>query len=692
MWGNSVGYSPVFGDGQRRKTSILLVALAVMFSLIVIPGPEASATREDVVWLTQSDFTYGTYIIDQPGTYKLKEDISFNPNSPATLSKAVATGVIPAELAAALGLANPVDAYHSGMPLFTQFQFGPGSAFSPGGPLDARYDPAGYGVGFFAAIAIQTDGVTLDLNGHTLEQSAEHALLQRFFAIIELADQPFLPAQGPASFGSELDAATNVTIKNGTLGRSSHHGIHGNANVNVTVKNVNFNGYEVGAVALNGVDGLLIQNSVARNRRNVPVVGTFSSAMFIKAYIDDLVRTSSATTLTVDGEILSATDIQSALQTSINNVHHDVIVAKKGYIDPATHPDEYALFHNKHGLIDGNSYSFLLNNIGVAVNGFPFVPDGVTKVASQNIVMKNVKVVDQDSFINEIPAIDSNGTAAGGTAIIDPVGAVFQVRNLHPVTGAPVTISSLDDATARYLGNVVANAQAFVAKAKLNGDLGTGVLDVTRLNMPTSVVNWVEGVSGSETLASIGTTYFCNGDSMFHVNKGTIGFKIDAAKNVRLTNTGVIGLENLGLPGDGICGDYSEGQSHPADPLPGYGGAFVRAYTFSGSEDVVVNRATASGLSSMSGPAVGFAVLNDSDNVRFVNSKANDLNAGWGSVLPTAAPNGPSYAAGFYISANSNGTVITKGCATSLFGYDGTYFVHDLSPGAVIKGSCSANN
>ncbi len=704
MWGISEYWRPLgsyrageaIAVGERHRLRRLLAALTaamVVFALLAIPPDAAGAAQGEVVWLTAADFEYGTYIIDQPGTYRLGENISFNPNSPAKLTQAIADGTIPADMVPVLGLPTPVDAYHAGMPLFTQFQFAPGEPFTPGGPMDARYDPAAYGVGFFAAIAIQAEDVVVDLNGFKIEQSVEHALLQRFFAVIELADQPFVPSQGPASFGTEIDSAKNVTIRNGTIGRSSHHGIHGNGNERVTISNVDFDGYEVGAVALNGVDGLRIENSVARNRKDVPVLGTFSSAMFIKAYVDDLVRSGSTTTLTVEGRVLSATDVQSALQTAINNVHHDVIVTGAGVIDASSHPVEYGVFHNQQRVIDGNSYSFLVNNLGVAVNGFPFVPDGVTQIPSENILMRNVRVVDQVSAINEVPAIDA-GTWPGGTpgaATIDPVGAVFQVWNLHPDTGLPVTISSLDESAAAYTGNPVANAQALVAKAALNGDVGSGRLDISRMNISSPVIEWVEGAPGSETLEAINPTYLCNGDSMFHVNKGAIAFKMDAAENVRLIDTSVDGLVNLGLPGTGLCGDYSQGVSHPASTLPGYGGAAVRAYTFSGSQNAVVDRATAGGLSAMSGEAVGYAVLMDSRNIRFVKATASDVNGGWGDSMPGSSANGPAYAAGFYVSADSTGTRIVKGCATALTGFDATYFVHDLTGSAQVLATCRAS-
>ncbi len=677
------------GGVNQRRAGALLVVLVMLFGMIGWSAPAADAAA-GVTLLHQSDFTYGTYVIDEPGNYRLAEDISFNPNSPATLTAAVRSGVIPPDLAMAMELGDPVDAYHAGMPLFTQLAPEGVADFTPGGPLDARYDPAAYGVGFFAAIVITADDVVLDLAGHTIQQSAEHALLQRFFAVIELADQPFVPGQGPASFGTELAAAHNVTIKNGTIGRSSHHGIHGNANSDVTVSGVTFDGYEVAAVALNGVDGLNVRNVTARNRKDVPVLGTFSSARFIQAYVDHLVRTGSTTTLTVDGVPLSAADVQARLRQSINDTHHDLVVSPhmvdgRPQIDAATHPEEYAVFNNPLGLLDGNSYSFVVNNLGVAVNGFPNVPDGVTKIPSRDIVFTNVKVFDQEAFINEVVALD-----AGGTAAIDPVGAVFQLRNLHPDTGAPITISSTDDAVAEYTGNPVANAQALVAKAAANGDFGSAHLDITRLNIPAAVIDWVENQPGSETLGDIGADWYCNGDSMFHVNKGVIAYKMDAAINVRLNRTSVDGLVNLGVEGSTMCGEYLHDFSHPLANLYGYGGSTVRAYTFAGSENVVVANADAHNLHAAEGPAIGFHVMTDSRKVRFANSVVRNVEAGHGVPLSGGSTEEPM-AIGFRVSEDAQRVVIVRGCATGLDGDGGSWFVYDDGGSPTVVAPCRAN-
>lgn len=629
------------------KFKRLSVTLLVFFLVIGVHVSQAEGLTE----LYQSDFVHGTYIIDEPGIYRLAEDISFNPNSIALLE---------------------TDAYHAGFPLPTQF--------APAGP----YDPKAFGVGFFAAIAITAENVILDLAGHIIEQSEEHALLQRFFAVIELANQPFVPHQGPADFGADLKSAKNVIILNGTIGRSAHHGIHGNGNGNVIIWNVDFVDFEVAAVALNGVKGLRIQNSTATNRKDVPVLGTFSSIQFIKPYVEFLVRTDSPTVLHVGGTNLSATDIRDALRDAINNVHEDLIISRLPSIDKLAHPHEYALFHNPVGLVDGNSYGYLVNAFGVAVDGFPTRPDNIETYPSWNIKLKNVHVIDQKAFVNEVIAINQNGRA-----VIDPVGAVFQLRNLHPDTMHPITISSLDDSQAEYIGNVVANAQAFVAKAFLNGDFEDSYLDLTRLNITQGVLDFVEAVPGKERLMSLVPSkdhYFCNGDSMFHVNKGVIAFKMDAAKHVKLTNTSAQEVENLGDAGSDVCGTYDK--SHPQATLDGYGGAVARGYTFAGSSRVRVSHSHVNNLSAKAGAAIAFDILTDSRNVKIFHSYVQQVDAGWDFVPFADSPTVSPRATAFHIGPDARKVKIRSVCADDLHAYSNTDIVDDESGLAILRKLC----
>jgi len=660
------------------------------YVLCLLGGYAQAATQ-----IHQSDFTWGTYIIDQPGHYQLAENISFAPNSVKALSGAILDGTIPHELAEQLGLPlspasiTPAD---SGAPLATQFRRTPDNTpFTPGGPLAANYDPAAYGLGFFAAIVITANNVVLDLNGHTIEQSTEHALLQRFFSVIELAEQPFIPTQGPANFGDSIETANQVVIRNGTIGRSAHHGIHGNNNRNVVVSNVNFLDYEVAALALNGVQGLLVANVDATNRKDVPILGTFSAARFIAPYLHDLVRRNASTQLRVNGHWLSAEQALTDIRSAINTVYNDVIVhpATTAYpqIDPQAHPLEYGLFHNPKGLVDGNSYSFLVNNVGVAVNGFP---TSNAPEKSRVVIFHNVRVRDQQAFINEVVAL--KGPAGAAT---DPIGAVWQLQNRHPDSNAFLTIKRTGDGD-EYAGNIVANAQALVAKAIHLGDFADSSLDVSRNSITPQMIRWVEASSGFEHLANIsaaGTEYLCNGDSMFHVNKGVIGYNLSAVDFALLSNASVLGLKNLGDPGSSLCGDYSDGLSHPKATLAGYGGAGARGYAIAGANWVSLRNARVNNLSAVAGNASAVDIITDSQNLSLNQLKVENLSAGLGadSEAGFSGFNGPNpipTAVAVRVGVDTKGVKVKRLCTQDLQGYGGAQDLLDSSNKATVHGGC----
>ena len=132
-------------------------------------------TRSNPIILKQSDFDTGTYRILKPGYYVLGEDIVFHPNPEYDFK-----------------------------PTAQQFKTN-------------SYPVHPYRLGFFAAITNETHDVILDLNGYSISQSKHHNIMQRFFALIELANTPFIPKTGPANFGDTISPANNVIIKNGTL-------------------------------------------------------------------------------------------------------------------------------------------------------------------------------------------------------------------------------------------------------------------------------------------------------------------------------------------------------------------------------------------------------------------------------------------------------------------------------------------
>ena len=595
-------------------------------------------------FIYQSDIANGTLILDKPGHYIIMEDLSFNPN-------AVGTQVFGVD-AQRLGLQDGdlLDSYRSGGPLPSQFTVA-------GGP----YDPKSYGIGFFAMIAIKggASGSIIDLNGFQIEQSEEHALQQRFFSVIELAGAPFITGQGPHDFGQNgNDAVSNLVIKNGTIGRSAHHGIHGNGNQNILIEDVDFIDYEVAAVALNGVNGLTVKDVEASNRTDVPILGSYSNARFIRPYVDylaQLERTnplgSEVSSLNVNGESLSAKDIQLALQQSLNAVFDDIITSGDGRID--TIDSNYYLYNNPFGFVDGNSYGFLTGPVGVQVNGFPDPPEGGFETPSANVIFEDVKILGQHSFVTEVPVLSNNVGGGMNQPVIDPIGAAFMLRN--NTNGVYSTLESStqgllsSDAdnqevlAANYKPNVLANAQLLVAK---NKELfANSFLDVSRLSIGSDIVAWAESDSALYELRSsldLEDGWIYNVDNMLHVQKGTIGFKMDGITGAIMNDTSVENLVAVG--GLGFDGNYTRG--FVKDTLTGYNGADAYAYTFSASSDVVVTDATVNNVHSEYGESFAFSSpLDNSANMLIIDAEIDGLTA---SGLDQTGPNAAGIAYEFF--------------------------------------------
>ena len=239
--------------------------------------------------------------------------------------------------------------------------------------------------------------------------------MQRFFAVIELASSPFISAKGPAQFvsnnGAAFKAANNVKIFGpGVIGRSSHHGIHGNNNSNVTITGITFRDFEVAAVAMNRIHTLEIRdNFVSNNRHDVPVVGMFSAARFIRPY-GKYLKYMGYSVKDENGNIWkTAEQAYDNLIESINNVYDDVINGN-GVIDKVAHPEEHHLYDNPHRAVDGPCYAFVVHGLGPSIGG----QGEKFNETHSNVTSSNINI--QDNIINglrcwnnEVPALFNSG-------------------------------------------------------------------------------------------------------------------------------------------------------------------------------------------------------------------------------------------------------------------------------------------
>lgn len=487
-----------------------------------------------------------------------------------------------------------------------------------------NYCARAYTLGFFAAITIEASDIVLDLNGYTIDQTPTFALEQRFYANVELASQPFRTGQGPAEFGATLAAANRFALINGHLGRSSHHGVHGNDAHSVYIHNVTFSGYEVAAIHVNGASDVVIDAVVAQGSRDdMPVIGTYSQARFLVPFAD---RCASDTQAGVHEREQLRADT-----ATLRALMHDVAIdiERGGAVDPVAHPQAFSLFASTDRIIDGNAYGIVIHGVGVAVNGFG-AGNGDHDAAT---VIRRTQVLHTHAHIVETITLVRSST---GSTLKGPAGDVLRITsNSRAQQPPPLFDASADGA---YVGNALSDAQLSLIEcvrtlpSSQHSDYGT-----LSVGDPV-VVDWRHGrTTLGEQIRNGYWQYARNGDSMFHVQKGTVGIRIDNVRNVVVSDVRVEHTVNDGyggqaspLPGEATVVDawYRDGDDggHPAQGLQdGYMGADTRGMAISGSRSIYLDNVTVDGVHSRRGNSRGIDVFNYATDVFIGNTLVNDV-------------------------------------------------------------------
>jgi len=438
--------------------------------------------------LDNAMFAHGTYRITRPGTYVLTENIIFNPNR-----------------------------YDNNQPR----------------PDQAKMYPKanGYILGFFAAITVETKNVIIDLNGFSIQLHNTFNLRQRFCALIELASSPFIPKQGPADFGYSITSASNVIIKNGTLGQVSHHGIHGNGCNNIRIENIEFKNFEVAAVSINGGVNITVNNCrVLHVNRHIEVLSTYSHAKFGLPKLIAINKKS-------DKELFLHTHYGDISLLKIQEDLENAISKFESYTE-MNFPTTDSIFHNKTGLYDGNVYGMVFNSLGVVVGDFKPMRDSKT-IGNQNIKIKNTTIENIISDATEVASLynklDSNSTSGYGGAFGGPAGDVFDFLN------------NIDE-HGYYKGTIIGNLQMAICNYGDDTLKGTG-------NIPETLCKeWIFNRRNIMEYVAVNKhdtnkLYAVNRDkdSMNHTMKGNIGLFISQGDKVLIENVRICNVENKSI-------------------------------------------------------------------------------------------------------------------------------------------------
>tara|TARA_B100000787_G_scaffold91472_1_gene67585 strand:- start:1921 stop:3345 length:1425 start_codon:yes stop_codon:yes gene_type:complete len=179
-------------------------------------------------------------------------------------------------------------------------------------------------LGHFAALIIGAPRVVIDLQGHTLQMSEDYSRRQRFFSLIELDTTPF--PNGTGKFTTPPVRPTDVTVKNGRLGLTSHFALHNSTGgARFLFQNLAIEAFEVGAIALSSCHDVAIDKLTIG--KSIPPKTTGRFVMLRDLYQSLLQEGTSVTLLneireSTDAEQLVKPESSDALVRSIVIVPH----------------------------------------------------------------------------------------------------------------------------------------------------------------------------------------------------------------------------------------------------------------------------------------------------------------------------------------------------------------------------------
>jgi len=485
--------------------------------------------------LSPGDFEKGTYRIVRPGTYIIDEDIVFDFNAPQ----------------------NEDD-------IFADDAWWPNAADIDEYP-GAQQSRDAYFLGFFAGIVIEADDVVLDLNQHSLRMSEQFYFTQPFFSIIELASQPFLPQQGPGFFGSSPVFATNVCIKNGVLGLSSHHGIHGNYNQHVRVEGVHIRDFTTHGVQLNGFRDVVLQDvEVGPSTTMAYLNGNFGQLRALLPTLRRIAAQHPTDSITFHGrEATPYTmhDLLHRLLPVMRNAfdwayfksQHNNAAALAIETDTSIEFESVRKFLNPSGLSYGAvTYGVFLNYPSAGIFGWH-----VNDEQSDGAVLDNVYIHDIQRSGDEVIGLAQRGRAYcnafnGPLPLVSMFGGMEEVRQF-----ADALLTSDDEEQdviyAQYVGDIVTDVH--IAMYEFGRDDFDNWPGIPFFGEREGLLAWAKGedatyVSSDSDLLEV----YCNNDAMFHPSKGNLGVKISGVKNVQLNAVRIENLVDLTKLGHDLCG------------------------------------------------------------------------------------------------------------------------------------------
>ena len=429
-------------------------------------------------FLSQEDFLNGPFIINKPGVYKLREDIIFHPNIE-----------------------------NNGKPTNEQL----------------KTLPIEFNLGFFAAIIINSDDVLLDLNKFSVKQSPLFNIQQTFYANVQIGGTPFIKKQGPGRFPDSFKTPNNVKIQNGTLGLSSHHGIHCATGVNkCIITDLLIENFGVAGIAINGGNSLLLSKIKVDNKNvNIMFNSNLSFAIFMIPHFKTLLDKDKNLKCIIQNKERSVESIYNSLEKEIDKAF---LAVKKNmpYDGPFKNVDAPCY--------DANIYGIVLNSKGVLVNDFKKL-NLDQKENNSDIVLDNVEILNCKSAGTEIIAVTND--------IIKKEKSKYGSGVIKGVQGDIFDLEKSTNKDGTFALNFISECQICLAKHK-------ELLNHNTSNIPDIIVKWAENprINIFDYINKKQLYVIRGRDSMAHIMKGNVGLFISQGNNIVINKVKIDNIKN----------------------------------------------------------------------------------------------------------------------------------------------------
>lgn len=574
------------------------IVICLLWSIFVVAQDkkeiiEKSALEKKKVLLSQSDFDSGTYRIKAGGYYQLGENILFSPQIEAETTR-----------------------------------------------TDKPFS------GWFASITVETDEATvIDLNRHLLASSAtfdeEH--LFNVFSQIELDNCPFSgtlygfpnPHQAFVNFKGDLQyvSASNVVIKNGTLGRSGHWGIHGNNNTNIHFENLVIKDWEVRGIELNGLVGASL--------RKIEISG-----------LEHIITTSVP--------LVGALQVKEVLRQ----------LAAQGYKDAKIRLQKLEKFLENNPGVLNPPQSLPIGTIGgivIAGGGVSNVDFPVTSsLCAHAIKMTGGRICSniliEDITIHDL-AVNSVQYAAIGSNQKGSQGNSIGIENLGLLPGGSLLWKDAYDSNGNFNPSEPLQATVFAANAFVAHH--PNVKKILPKNFDKIVKSILEK---NETLFLENTLPIYTYPS--HKIKGLFGIRIEGAEKVSLINCNVWNLSNVGSNVTEIVGaiptrTHAGTNQNIENYIPAYRGNDIWAYELAACKNCIMKNCRADTIISYNGNPFGFELIADNESVIIDNCHASYIVA-YGDTMESSI-NLPSESYGFRVQNTKNANYFINCSALNIF-------------------------